>query len=434
MSQSILQSFLNEHIIDIDQNEDFSNLTKSASELEKRLRNKKVRIIQASLVAFDPHVDPSEPLLQEVQEIVVSKWKAFPSKCKDKPVPYLRAVILSALQGLQNELTLSGIVWLTVSNFLPYFEYTDREAKLLNSFLKEFGNQFEQAGWKLWNVNEKPELPPFPEVKSELIEKVNPIKTDYAKDNLVAALGISGDGKNSENFYSFQTDYYNNQVTIKPSEKWAESFSSIAGTAIEAIARHIINSLNKVVEQVVSIEYIENYSNQLVKYLSQVSNSIKDQGKAQNLRSQLLWVKESKYSVSQGKSYREIPVAVLPIVVALDLKEVVPSVYPISIDYFLKEIIINIDFNSHDQITFESIMKEFLSSATTLSSFESLGAQQEPGRLTLLVFVKELIAGRAVINDFEIRTGIKITDKISRANLGDWFFREFQAEKVITAK
>lgn len=434
MSQSILQSFLNEHIIDIDQNEDFSNLTKSASELEKRLRNKKARIIQASLIAFDPHVDPTEPFLQEVQDIVVSKWRAFPSKCQDRPVPYLRAVILAALQGLQNELALSGIVWLTVSNYLIYVKANDREAKILSNFLAEFGNQFEQSGWKLWDVNAKYEIPSFPKIEKEAIGSVNPIKLNYAKDNLEAALGKSENAKNEEQFFSFRENYGGNTHIVRPSEKWITSFSSIAGNAIQAIAIHIIDNFNKLIEQLVSVKYIEIYTNQLVNYLGKTVDVLHKHSNNQNLRSQLLWIKESKYSVSQQQSYRDLPVSIVPVAVAIDLKDSVPTVYPISIDYFLKEIIIDVNSKSKELAAFGSILENFVANKNFFAQVVYTPNQSEIGRINLLSFVRELIAGKVSVEDFEASTGLKLTDAISEATVGIWLFREFQAEKIATAK
>ncbi|MBO3273383.1 GTPase-associated system all-helical protein GASH, partial [Hymenobacter defluvii] len=113
MAQSILQSFLNEHIISIDQHEEFTFLQKAVTELEKRIRSKKIRISTVTQLAFDPELDSSEPLVAEVQELITTKWKAFSSKCRDRPIPYVRAIMLSALQQLSTEVSYAGIIWLT---------------------------------------------------------------------------------------------------------------------------------------------------------------------------------------------------------------------------------------------------------------------------------------------------------------------------------
>jgi len=235
MAQSILQEFLNQNLISIDQNEEFNLLSKAAAEIEKRFGSKKSRLIQAALVAFDPQTSPAEPLVSEVQEIITGKWKAFPSKCHDRPIPYVRAVLLAALQKLATQPELAGIIWLTASNYLSYFIVTERETVLLSELLREVGNIYQQAVEQKWSIGGRSSLPTLPELKLVPITTVSTVKKEYVVEQMTLAVNGSEDQGNNNVLYSFQNNY-NGQVNVKPSSIWAASFGQLAGGVIKRTA------------------------------------------------------------------------------------------------------------------------------------------------------------------------------------------------------
>ncbi len=339
MPQSILQTFLNEHIIAIEGNEEFALLSKAAIEFEKLLRKKKQRISQVAQVAFDPAVKPTEPLIAEVQELITSKWKAFPSKCHDKPVPYVRAVMLAALQKLAEEINFAGIIWLTVSNYFPFAEATQREATVLREFLGEAGNAYQQASWNGWGLNKSYEAPKLPEIVPISISPATSVNPEYAPKRLAATISGTDADTNQHVFanYTRQNGYNTTALTVE--EEWITSFSDIAGKAITTIATTIISSINKSLAEAASSKQLAVYTEAITNYLREVGDSMSRQTSSHNLRSQLLWVKESMYSTGQKNSYRRLSLAVVPLALASDAADMVPEIYPISIDFFLREML-----------------------------------------------------------------------------------------------
>ena len=113
MADSILQIFLNKQFIKHDKEEDVGKLKKAAAEVQKKLAKQKNKVISYTLVALDPNISDDEPVLDEVQTIIVKNWQTFlnsATKTKDKPVTYIRAVILQALNTLAKEENFAAIM------------------------------------------------------------------------------------------------------------------------------------------------------------------------------------------------------------------------------------------------------------------------------------------------------------------------------------
>jgi hypothetical protein len=433
MAQSILQDFLNQNLISIDQNEEFNLLSKAAAEVEKRLGSKKSRLIQAVLVAFDPQTSPAEPLVSEVQEIITGKWKAFPSKCHDRPIPYVRAVLLAALQKLAAQSELAGIIWLTASNYLSYFNGAERETVLLSELLREIGNTYQQTVERDWSIGGKPNLPALPELKPVPITTVSTVKKEYVVEQMTLAVNGSEDQGNNNVLYSFQSGY-NGQVNIKASSIWAASFGQLAGGVIKRTADIVTESINKSLTEVVSTQQLTTYTASITSYLRALGEQTSQQTAAHNLRSQLLWLKESLYSDSQQASYRHLSAALGSVALATDMAALVPAVYPVSVEYFLREVLREAIDSMDANTTFAELLVAWQAELVGLATLLPVGTTSEPGRQSLLHFVRVLATGAAQPADFEAATGLHLTDTLSWQQAGVWLFRELQAAKLASAK
>lgn len=433
MTQSILQDFLNQNLISIDQNEEFNLLSKAAAEVEKRFGNKKSRLIQVALVAFDAQTSPAEPLVSEVQEIITGKWKAFPSKCHDRPIPYVRAVLLAALQKLATQPELAGIIWLTASNYFPYLNAAERETTLLSELLREIGNTYQQAVEREWNIISKSSLPALPELKSMPITTVSTVKKEYAVAQMTLAVNGNEDAGNDSVLYSFQNNY-NGQINVKPSSTWAASFGRLAGGVVKETADIITNSINKSLTEVASTQQLTAYTSSITGYLRALGEQASQQTAAHNLRSHLLWLKESMYSDSRQASYRQLSAAVGSAALATDMASLVPAVYPVSVEYFLREVLREAIESMDANITFAELLVAWQAESVGLAVLLPVGTTPEPGRQPLLHFVRALATGAAQPADFEAATGLHLTDTLSWQQAGVWLFRELQAAKLASAK
>ena len=99
MVESILQTYLNEQFIKTTEEGNVANLKKVVTELVKILQKRKTKVITYTLVSIDPQISEDDPVVIEVEKIIIKKWPAFKNNVtatKDKATTYIRAVILEA--------------------------------------------------------------------------------------------------------------------------------------------------------------------------------------------------------------------------------------------------------------------------------------------------------------------------------------------------
>ncbi|MBB1481506.1 hypothetical protein H5186_18910 [Pseudoalteromonas sp. SG41-2] len=118
MTESILQTYLNEQHIKTDVPANIDSLTKAVKEVKKYLTRKKIKsdFIPYTLVALDPKVKDSDPVAQEVEKVIIKNWPAFKNSVaatNDTSTTYIRAVILESLSQLsKDDGATAALVWL----------------------------------------------------------------------------------------------------------------------------------------------------------------------------------------------------------------------------------------------------------------------------------------------------------------------------------
>ncbi|MGI4871723.1 MAG: GTPase-associated system all-helical protein GASH [Janthinobacterium lividum] len=434
MATPILQEFLNQQFIEPDQEEYITGLQKAAVEFEKRLRAKRSRIPQVVLLAFDPEAPANEPLFAEVQDLVVAKWRNFASKCQGQPVTYLRAVMLTALEALAADARLAGIVWLTASNYFRYIKPTHREAMVLQGFLATVSQVYERAGWQSWELGQGEKLPDTPSISNANLGQALTLTSDYAEKQMKASVfEEEGATSNDEIFYRISSSYVSN-TAVSANEDWATDFGSIAGKTITNVANSAIREVNKVIANAASIEALNGFAAAITKQLGTVADKLERQTASHNLRSRLLWLKESQYSVSQRKSYRAIVQAARPVALAYDATKEVPEVYPASVEYFLRETLLVADPQAEEGHTFESLLADLTQDVASWQTTLTAATPAEPGRRPLLSFIAKLGQAGNEQEEFESLTGLTLTDPVSRADFAVWLFRELEVQKLVATK
>lgn len=428
MANQILQEFLNQQFIEPDQEEYITGLQKAAADFEKRLRGKRSRIPQVVLLSFDPEAPADEPLFAEVQELVVAKWRNFASKCQGRPITYLRAVMLTALEALSADTRLAGIIWLTASNYFRYTTATHREAIVLQVFLANISKVYEQAGWQNWELGQGEKLPDVPVIAQTGLDKVGGFKEEFAVNGLTKAAGSGG------TFSTFTSNYSGQQETVKVGDAWATAFGTNAGNTVTSLVNSAIKNVNEVLGKAASAQQVSDYAATITQHLGIVADKLSRQTGSYNLRSRLLWLKESQYSVSQRKSYRIIAQAARPVALAYDATQEVPEVYPASVEYFLRETLLVADSQSEEEQTFERLLTDLAQNAASWQPLVTAAASAEPGRRSLLSFIAKLGQVGNELGEFELLTGLALTDAVSRADFVVWLFRELEVQKLVATK
>ena len=432
MNSSILQQYLTLQFIPIDDESGVDKLQKSADQLAKKLKKEKNRIAQFTLCAIDPSVSPDDPIMQEVQEHVIKNWPVFVNKAGgNNLVTYNRAVILEALSQLSQELIeIAGIIWLTGSSILKHYNL-GREEEVITGWLKEIGILYENKAREIWAVSDFKLNGKLPTLNnSELQLKNYTVNVDSLKEKLYAAGGPQVINESGQNVATTNGNRYWPQNNP---QNWVGDFGKIASEGISVAINSVVKTNNKEITThlIQSNENLNNYINQLTPYFENLGSSLLNKSNSLDIRSQLLWIKESQYSDTLNESYRAAESNSLPFYIANDIAKIVPPIYPSSVDYFAKEIArvskSDVDSTITLGVAIEAISKDL--------HFQKEGSQSDAkGRITLYHFISGIGKGKYKIENMTLLTGLTPETNITKTELLVWFLHDMQSIKLSLLK
>lgn len=430
--KSILQDFLTAQIIHVDEDENHGKLLKAASDLEKVFQKDKRKIQKIAIIAFDPDIDPNEPLIEEVQKLIIKYWSTFVNKCQDPPISYIRAVMLQALQSGSKDVVTAGIIWLTISSYTRFLRSGSRETAFLNELLQACGEKFERYCSESWQIK-KDNSAYVPSTRERTDGgAVGGIKKEWLVEKMKAAAGDNTvEGYNSQ-IIGTNPSYGN--VNIK--QDWASRFGTMSGETISIAFDTFAKQVNKVMAAKANIEDLAVLTAEFTNSVEQLLNARNGAILALNLRNELIWYKETLYSSIERKGLREIDPPQAAVLVALEIGDLLPPFTPTNVQYFVAETCRAIS-NSFDQATtFEDALVGMSSLSDSVRRHECWKSIKYSGdeKGTLLSFLSGLIAGSTTIASLEDTIGIRANSDIRLSEISTWLFKEFQTEKLIKLK
>ena len=133
-----------------------------------------------TLVALDPKIAGTEPVITEVEDIIKENWATLRSNRPESPVSIIRSVILSALHKIGiKDADCAQIIYLTATNFYPYAGLGN-EKEIVEKILLSIGEVAEQNANEEWSLADDISTLKLPSLK------VAPIKIEksLSKDTL----------------------------------------------------------------------------------------------------------------------------------------------------------------------------------------------------------------------------------------------------------
>lgn len=420
MNDNFLQATLKSGLFDIgDSDERLKWLQQSVTALVKYLKKSYSHLPKYSLVALDPNISDKEPILKEVEEIVTKYWKALRGKYPDMPRNIHRGVILNALMELGSEDPVAArIIYLESSNFFP-FAKLGKEKEILDTLLTELGEIAETHAVQEWSlIEEEPKLK-FGSLKINDLKfgKVELDKKDL-QEKLFAALANSPQGHGPQH---------------GGQSSWGQSFSNKSSVAIAESLNSALSELNKSLSPATLEDPINKFFTSFKKSLDENLKSSFASIVAIERRSKLLWWKETLYSPSLKKSYREVSIPVLPILMGSDLNEQVAEITPISVDYLLRDTLLMLNEKKGEKIKFKDFFNS-LSKDSTKSELTNLLTEtnESDGRISITDFIILFLNDKAKLKDFTERTGIKQDDEVSIEDLSVIIFHDLLTKRLIS--
>lgn len=420
MDDNFLQSTLKSGLFDIGDSDDrLKWLQHSVIDLVKYLKKNYPLLSKYSLVALDPNISDQEPVLIEVEEIVTKHWKALRGKYPDMPRNIHRGVILNALMQMgEEDPIVARIIYLTSSNYYPYAKL-GKEKAIVESLLSELGEIAENHAVKEWSLIEEE-----PKLKLGVLKisdfKIDNITIDKGKIKSGLESGIKASAATGHTIShglheaNFQAEYLK-----KTSEGLAKAFNS-AFTDLN-------NSLSPTTIEEPINKFFVSFKKSFDESLKASFTSIM----AVERRSKLLWWKETLYSPSLKKSYREVSKNILPIIMGIDLDNQVAKITPISVDYLLRDTLLVINEKKSETLKFKdfftSLSKDTLKSH--LTDFLS-NLNESEGRISVTDFIILFLNDKVELKEFSHRTGIKEEDEISIEDLSVAIFHDLLTKRL----
>jgi len=419
MEDKFLQEYLKTGLFDIGDSDDrLKWLQQSIVSLQKKFEDDYSLLHKYTLVALDPNISDSEPVMIETEAIITDYWKALRGKYTEMPRNIIRGVILNSLYIVGNADPIAArIIYLTALNFYPYAKLNS-EKKLVEGMLNALGESAERNAVEEWSlIEEEPALKLGTLKVSGL--KVGTVSLDDKE--LKEALKVAA--RHSPEGY---------QQHAHP-QQWAEHFSKNASPAITKLISDGVSSITKSMDASALETSVNKFFTDFKKTLDANLKSSFSSLRAVERRSKLLWWKETLYSSSQRKSYRGFDKNLLPILMGSDLNNQVPEITPISVDYLLRDTLFLL-IDKHDDSSkfsdyFTEISKEENKSILK-SCFDS--PFENEGRISITSFITLLVNDRITIKDFTTRTGIEDSEEITLTELAVIVLHDLLTQRLIS--
>lgn len=415
----MLQQFLDANLLPISDEGYFEKLKKTAEEIAKKLTKSKVKVLSYTLAALDPEVPADNPDVVEVKELITKNWSTFSTNSKDTPVTFIRAVMLEALQTISKETDSACLIWLTGRNIQQQFKLTGKEKDLVTDFLLSLGIQVEKKAIENWSLPSESKL-----------QKLSIEITEFT--------GATIDRATFQKLFIWASGPQDEQgiIPIKdPNPHWPNSGASwsyqFAPKAATVIAQEVNKAFKEQSKEITTNQIqIQEAVNKL---LAQTHSEILERNGLLQMRTQLLWWKESCYSISLNQSYSGQQNGLLQIALANDYAVFVPTIYPASADYFLKETHRELVKDENKKMKVSEILKQVELSRETLKNVFA-EPTAELGRISLLNFIKGLVWSKYTSEQFKNIVGFANTTEITLSDFTTWLFHDFQSLKISTSK
>lgn len=435
MTETILQSYLNEQHIKTDVRENIESLTKAVNEVKKHLTRRKVKadVISFTLVALDPKVNDTDPVVQLVEGFIIKKWPAFKNSVtatNDKSTTYVRAVILESLSQLAKEDDGTAVlVWLTARDVIKYYQLGSEES-VISRLLQELADRTEENGQAVWEVSRKLQKNEFKGVEVSISGiKAAVVEKEALKQHLLDAMVHSGWNPNAGGGKNPYTQGQSNWNWPKfAAENSAEGISEVVNSALSQQAKSL-SSISTSVQNILNA-----YLAQLQPFFEDQNNSFANSISANNKRSELLWWKQSLYSRALSKSYRSLDQLNAAVAMALDLADQVDGFYPESVDYLLRETLKDVrGIQAEEEHLFTDWLKDSSNLHIDIQTLLKEHYTEGDERKSLLCALANVLQ-KGEATDFFKETGIDKKAKLTVSELAVWIFHGLQAQKLATAK
>ncbi len=411
--------YLRAKLFEVEDNDNrVEQLTNSVNDLAEMLVDKLHEVRCYTLAALDADIPVNNPLIVATNEIVKKHWKGLEGKYPEPPRGILRGVMLSALYQLgTTDDELCRIIYYTASGHSQFVRFGNEEP-VVDRILSEFGKNVEDEAVKEWSLTSTPATSKIDTFKLKGLKLgAVEVDSDTLKDSLNKAAGI---------------EPKTNHGPQHGPQYWGPHFASTASAGITKAIETAVKSFG----ESISMKAVEDEIN---KFFSSVRTSLNTTLKdsfqsllAVEQRSKLLWWKETLFSTTLRKGYREIDVAVLPVVMAIDLAKLLPNATPVSVDYLLTDTYLAIVGTKPQKHTLIELLEPFGEEQWQKILAPHLSMMTDCGeRTTLTAFLAQVVHNQRQPKKLAIYTGLRAESQASPDQLAVIVLHDLLTERLI---
>ena len=420
MNDDVMLKFLSKGLIDVGGDDDkLGHLRQTAVDLTGILEKTPAKACPYALVAFDPDVPSTDPIIVEVADALRKRWETYVNTFADTPIAVFRAILLDALiRACGRNDTVAAAFVASARNVLQFME-VGGERDIWIDIVGEIEKKVEKRAEREWAT---PASISVPDIK---LDSPSEIRISSRKLN-TANLG--------ERFMAAAGPHYNlpdgSQVDTKGNRHWPQddplnwTYEFGKGTA-EAVAA-ALRSLS-----VEGTDLAKVISKQLTTTLQAVSNATAGLQR----RTNLLWWKEAMFSPSTRMSYREMTSFDAAVLMALDMHRQIPTFSPASVAAFLRESVITLPTIDPESKAPIRELVERTRNADVLSDLRAEAGKlvsASAGRGSVLAVIGHPDAVPQIDDrGFQERIGVKADTALTLPDWSVWIFRELQAARAI---
>lgn len=401
-------------------------LRTAVKDLADALQRTPAKTVSFTMVAADPSVPSSDPVLDEAMAAVRKRWETVSNAFTGRPVAVLRAVLLDAIvQAARQDDAIAVAFVNTARNALAHAETGD-EAPIWRDAISEIETKVDARAEAEWATPEMISVEPLkytPPAPGKVAFEPPVVDRPALKAKVHSAAGPWG--PNNPNQHQPQGN----------PQAWSQEFANRMSVAI---AETLDDLAEKIAPAPVDLAApLTSLAKAVTAHVEAALASFSSATAGLQRRTYLLWWKEALYSPSAHESYLEMPAFQASALMALDLHEQVPTFSPASVSAFLKEAIrcLPVEPGGEDGggRDVASLVRD-AKTAVFMQPFRALAAQYVPvpvGRGPLLALIGH---GRdaATTEAATLRAlgGVDATSTMTPGEWGTFLFRELQAARA----
>lgn len=432
MSIGTLQGFLNKGLIDVGGDDaKLEKLSQAAKDLAGVLKKNPSKALSYSLIAFDPDAPEDDPVVQEALGALQSRWATYRNTFAATPIAVIRAVLLDALVEAAEEDDRVGVCFIaSARNALPLLP-VDNERDIWIGIVERIERRVDVRAEEEWATPETISVQPL-KYEIPTLSALEITIGEASETDLQVGLQAAAGPQYHDPQQGIIATNGNPHWPHGASQQWVSEFGTRSGKEIAAAINAVMEDIE--VSQPDLTQPFGALATAVSGYVDDTLKLVTAATAGLQRRTNLLWWRESLYSPSIGKSYRELTPSVAAALMAFDLFETVPLFSPASVSAFLSEAVSRLQgAGEHGKRLVCDLVVEAQGHGdlAPLRSCAAKLAQPPVGRGPLLALIGHVAHTDAPKEgEFQRLTGISSDATLSVAAWAVWLFRELQASEA----